>query len=289
MVGVESRAAGSGDTMTVAELLAKHAIKLDDTAAGRHYTTCPKCSATRSHANQKNKVLGVTVETDGSIRWGCNHCGWTGPEKGNGHDRELQAYVYRDADGVPRFRKVRNASGRAPRFWLEHADGRGGWAQGTKGVDTKILYRADEVTKAIGEGRIICCVEGEKDANNLWTLGIAATCNAHGAHDATKKQKPKWYREHSDQLRGADIIVLNDNDASGYAHAASTCKLSLGVAKRVRRLDLAKHWPEIPKGGDISDWLARGHTRQQLEALIASAPDYAPTKEAEESRDDEEQ
>jgi AAA domain len=50
--------------------------------------------------------------------------------------------------------------------------------------------------------------------------------------------------------------------------------MSLGIAKRVRRLDLAKHWPEIPKGGDISDWLARGHTREQLDTLIAGAPDY---------------
>jgi Protein of unknown function (DUF3631) len=76
---------------------------------------------------------------------------------------------------------------------------------------------------------------------------------------------------HSEQLRGADIVVLNDNDAAGYAHADATCRLSFGVAQRVRRLDLAKHWPEIPKGGDLSDWLALGHTREELDALIAGA------------------
>ena len=54
--------------------------------------------------------------------------------------------------------------------------------------------------------------------------------------------------------------MFNDNDAAGYEHADATCNLSLGIAKRVRRLDLAKHWPEIPKGGDVSDWLAgRSH------------------------------
>src|SRR5262249_34190411 len=83
---------------------------------------------------------------------------------------------------------------------------------------------------------------------------------------------------HSDQLRGADVIVLNDNDPAGYEHADATCKLSLGIAKRVRRLDLALHWAGMPKGADVSDWLALGHTREELDALIASAPDYQISK-----------
>ena len=88
---------------------------------------------------------------------------------------------------MPRFRKVRNLPGREPRFWLEQPDGRGGWIRGTKGVETKLIYRADEVKKAIAEGRIIACVEGEKDCDNLWALGIAATCNAHGASEPGKR------------------------------------------------------------------------------------------------------
>ena len=102
--------------------------------------------------------------------------------------------------------------------------------------------------------------------DNLWALGIAATCNAHGASEPGKRAK--WTKTHSEQLAGADIVVLNDNDAAGYEHADATAKLSLGVAKRVRRLDLAQHWPEMPKGGDVSDWLAAGHTGEELEALI---------------------
>jgi putative DNA primase/helicase len=270
--------------MMIDELLARHGIKLPSTAPGRYYIPCPQCSATRKKSG--DKCLGVTVEGDDSVHWGCNHCQWTGPTKGggsiNGGREPLHSYVYRDAGRTPRFRKVRNAPGREPRFWLERADGRGGWIKGTKGVDTKILYRIDEVAKAIAEGRIICCVEGEKDADNLWSIGTAATCNAHGASESGKA--PKWTKAHSEQLAGADIIVLNDNDAAGYAHADTTCKLSLGVAKRVRRLDLAKHWPEIPKGGDISDWLAAGHVGEELAALIASAPDYVPTEQTEESQ-----
>ena len=222
--------------MTAAEVLEKHGIKLDGTAPGRHYTTCPKCSATRSRAHQGNKVLGVTIEADGSVRWGCNHCGWSGPAKGvgaNGHQSQAgfaATYNYRDANGNVLFQKVRNPPGYTPRFWLRRPDGRGGWINGTKGVNTRIIYRADEVAKAIADGRIVCCVEGEKDADNLWAISIAATCNAHGASEPGKQAK--WTKAHSEQLAGADIVVLNDNDAAGYEHADITCKLSVSVASR---------------------------------------------------------
>ena len=267
------------------QLFAANRIPLKDLSPGRHYTTCPQCSGTRTRAHQTLKCLGVTIEADASVRWGCNHCGWTGPEKGNGagngaSGQPLTTYEYRDAAGVIRFRKVRNSPGREPRFWLQQPDGNGGWRKGTAGVDTGLLYRVNEVAQAIAAGRVICVAEGEKDADSLWRLGFAATCSAHGAHDATKRQKPKWYASHSAQLRGADLVVFNDNDAAGYEHADTTCNLSIGVARRMRRLDLKLAWPAIPKGGDVSDWLAAGHRREELVALIDAAPDYTPTKTA---------
>src|SRR5262245_38882955 len=122
--------------MTIDELLAKHGIKPPSTAPGRHYTTCPQCSAGRaSKEHRAAKVLGITIDADGKVRCGCNHGAWTGPEKGsgtvNGGRELLHSYVYRDAEGTLHFRKVRNAPGREPRFWLERADGYGGWLKGT--------------------------------------------------------------------------------------------------------------------------------------------------------------
>jgi hypothetical protein len=264
--------------MNVTELLQANHIPLEELTPGRHYTTCPQCSANRSRAHQKLECLGVTIEADGSVRWGCNHCNWTGPTKGNGAARpELTSYEYHGLDGTTLFRKVRNQPGREPRFWLERPNGRGGWIKGTKGVDTGILYRADQVAKAIADGRVIVCAEGEKDADNLWQLAIPATCNAHGASEPGKK--PKCTPQHSAQLRGADLVVLNDNDPAGYEHADTTCRLSLGVAKRVRRLDLKLHWPGIPKGGDVSDWLAQGRDGAELQALIDAAPEVAQEPE----------
>ena len=232
--------------MTPEALLRQNGVILESYTPGRHYTTCPRCSAGRSTPeNRKAKCLGVTIEAGDKVQFGCNNCDWTGPEKGsgaragNGNGGEgtpLTAYVYRDPAGAPLFRKVRNAPGREPRFWLQKPDGNGGWVKGTKGVDTSILYHADEAAKAIAGGSVILCAEGEKDVDRLRALSFAATCNAHGASEMG--QKPKWTKAHSEQLRGANIVVLNDNDAPGYAHADATCKLSLGVAKRVRRLDL---------------------------------------------------
>ena len=99
---------------------------------------------------------------------------------------------------------------------------------GLGGADASILYRIDEVAAAIAAGRQICVVEGEKDVDNSWQHDIPATCNAHGASEPEKKSK--WTARHSEQLRGADIVVFNDNDAPGYAHADTTCKLSQDVA-----------------------------------------------------------
>jgi putative DNA primase/helicase len=267
--------------MSPQELLNKHGIALDDYKSGQHYATCPQCSASRKKAS--DKCLGVMIESGESgerVCWHCCHCEWSGPEKGrsNGGDpSEHPTYIYRAADGTPAFRKVRGFDKNGEKFfWIERADDKGGWIKGTKDksgkrlVDTSIIYRLDEVKKAIAAGRVIACVEGEKDADNLWSLGIAATCNAHGASEPSKKAK--WTKAHSEQLRGADIVVLNDNDPAGYEHADTTCKLSLGVAKRVRRLDLAPHWPDMPKGADISDWLVLGHTREELDVLIEQAP-----------------
>src|SRR5262245_5314710 len=176
---------------------------------GRYYGCCPRCSAQRSTAaNRGAKVLGITIDDIG-VKWGCNHCGWTGGgyfkgnSKGRGGDFAA-TYDYHDAEGRLRFQKVRNLAGREPRFWLRRPDGNGGWINNTKGVDTNLLYRLPEVNEAIGLAHEIAVVEGEKDANRMWSIGIPATCNAHGA--AKPNQRPKWTAAHSEQLRGARIV-----------------------------------------------------------------------------------
>jgi AAA domain len=258
---------------SIDELLRAHEINIPSTAPGRYYTTCPQCSPGRMRSHQKSKVLGVTINGKGA-RWGCNHCGWTGPLKGNGADRGAEniiTYDYLDENGVLLFQKVR-----APRkhFYQRKPDGRGGWINNLSDV-RKVIYRLPEVNEATAAGYTIVCVEGEKDADNLWKIGVPATCNPDGAAEPDKK--PKWRPEYSEMLRGADVVVIPDNDEAGRAHADATAKACAGITAQIRILDLAKLWPDCPKGGDISDWLKAGHTREQFDALITQAPAANPT------------
>ena len=260
---------------TADEILHEHGIAPPPPGKQRYYTTCPQCSANRSPAHQKAACLGVTVKGDG-VTWGCNHCLWTGGGYYNGKingpgGEPARTYDYLDEQGDLLFQKVRNPPGNAQRFWQRRPDGKGGWINNTKGV-RKVLYRLPEVLEAIASERTILVVEGEKDADSLWRIGIPATCSPDGASDIGKGAK--WHMAYSESLGGADLVVIPDHDAAGYAHADKTVKSSVPVAKRVRMLTLANHWPECPKGGDISDWLAAGHTREQLDALIERAPDH---------------
>ena len=253
--------------MTPQELLNANHIFLNSYAPGERSTTCPECS--RDRKKRTLECLSVKNDAKGAC-WHCHHCGWSGPEpgSGNGQDGEFAAtYDY------PGFQKVRYPKGHEPRFRIRHREN-GVWKWGAGGADTNVLYRKDEVDEQIELGRTILAVEGEKDVDRLWLIGIPATCNAHGASEPGKK--PKWTIEHSKQLGGADLVVLGDHDAAGYEHQEVTCKTSLNVAKRVRRLVLHEYWPQCPKGGDVSDWLDAGHTREELDALIAKAPDYGP-------------
>src|SRR5262249_43589655 len=75
--------------------------------------------------------------------------------------------------------------------------------------------------------------------------------------------------EHSEYLRGADVVIMPDNDEPGERHATSVAASLLGVAKRVRILEL----PDLDRGDDIANWLKAGGTRQQLDALIEGAPE----------------
>src|SRR5215475_2591462 len=228
----------------------------------RTYVTCPRCSATRQVRHQKLRCLGVTIEGD-RTNWGCNHCGWTGPEAGTGTSGPIGGGSEPVSYRYGNLRKVRNPRNSPPKYWWQHLNG--GWQSGTNAVDTSaLLYRIDEAKEAMAAGEPILIVEGEKDVDTCWGLGFAATCNAHGAG--------KWTREHSEQLRGADLVVLNDNDKPGRDHAVDVCVASANTARSLRKLALIDDWPAMPEGGDITDWMNQGGTANELLELINNAP-----------------
>jgi RecA-family ATPase len=180
--------------------------------------------------------------------------------------REVATYDYTDAEGNLLYQVVRFEP---KTFRQRRPDGNGGWIW-KRGQLELVPYRLPEIVEAIASERLIAIVEGEKDADALWQIGIPATCNPGGAG--------KWHYLLNKYFEEADAVVLNDHDEAGRKHAADVAywlgSSIGGAAKRIRMLDLAKHWSDMPDKADVSDWLTAGHSREQLDQLIANAPDY---------------
>lgn len=169
--------------------------------------------------------------------------------------RIIAEYNYRDERGQLIYQVVR----REPKdFRLRRPDGRGGWTWNLDGV-RRVVYRLDE----LAEAERAYLNEGEKPTEALVALGLRATTSPGGAKG--------WRRAYAEQLVQAglrEVVILPDNDAPGraYARQAATDLWALGLTVRVLAL------PDLPDKGDVVEWLAAGHTREELEALVASTP-----------------
>ena len=172
----------------------------------------------------------------------------------------VATYDYTDSDEKLLFQVVRYA----PKdFRQRRPDGAGGWIYNMQGVETA-LYRFPDLVYAVAHGVTIFLVEGEKDVHSLERLGLTATTAPMGAG--------KWRPWYTANLRGAQVIILPDNDVPGHAHANTVAAALAGVAARVAIIQL----DGLPAKGDVSDWIAQGHTREELEKLAASAPEWQP-------------
>lgn len=182
-------------------------------------------------------------------------------------------YQYQNAEGAVVFEVCRYE----PKTFRQRIDkgyGRFEWKVPAEIRDSTI-YHLPEVRAAIRDDVPIWIVEGEKDADNLRALGFIATCNPGGAG--------KWRDGHTEQLRGADCIVLADNDTddnnhAGQKHSWDVASRLTGVAKRVRFPDLKIACPEIPDKGDVSDLIQITGSRAKalLERLAAHCKDFDP-------------
>lgn len=100
-------------------------------------------------------------------------------------------------------------------------------------------------------------VEGEKDADRLWSLGQPATCNAGGAG--------KWTDAHARWLTGADVMVVADRDEPGWRHAEHVVNTLMGVARSIEIV-------RAGKGKDLSDHLDHGLKLHHLVTVAEPKP-----------------
>ena len=169
-------------------------------------------------------------------------------------DPELGPYIYRDARGNPHAKVVRTPNGHS-RFTQQHWTGTA-WRSGMP--EHKLPYRLPELLAA-GPAAWVCITEGEKDAVNVAKLGFVATTNPNGAN-GWKSAKLIPYFAHLKR-----IAIFEDNDAAGRERTKR-------IVKTLRMFDpmpdiRVVSFPELPEGGDVSDWLAQDRSRGQAELL----------------------
>lgn len=178
-------------------------------------------------------------------------------------ERPRVVATYQYPGGVQKLRRSDKS------FTWRRPDGKGGWIYNRQGVPHS-LYIAGELAE------VVAVVEGEKDADNLHSVGFDAVSGEDGAGPG------KWRKEYTEQLKGLSVVIFSDNDNVGKAYAQETAAALHGVAKEVRLLDLSHVWPEIPEHGDVSDMLSHFGTDKACELmaqLMTSTPVWEPGAE----------
>jgi Protein of unknown function (DUF3987)/Toprim-like len=109
-------------------------------------------------------------------------------------------------------------------------------------------------------------VEGEQDVLTLRTIGLVATTSGNAG---------SWNEVHATQLQAAGVtkvVVLPDHDDAGRKHAETVARSCHAAGLQVKLVML----PGLPDKGDVSDWLAVGHTKDELVALVKNTPVHEP-------------
>jgi hypothetical protein len=224
------------------------------------------------HNDQNKRSLSVGITENGKTLLKCHAAGCTaekittavgmsladldGPNSSHRSSRgEAAVYDYADENGTLLYQVVR----RKPKdFRCRQPNGVGGWTWNLEGVRV-VPYRLPEMAEAPR----VYVVEGEKDADALVAAGLTATTNHGGAG--------KWRDAHTHALVEAavpEVVALPDNDPAGESHALAVVESCRAAELRVKIIRL----PELPSKGDVSDWLAAGHTADELRQLAEDAP-----------------
>jgi hypothetical protein len=124
-------------------------------------------------------------------------------------------------------------------------------------------YRWPDLEKAKKAKQTILIPEGEKKVDRIYELGFAATCYAGGAKKGASAHTLGEHFSH------ADVVLLPDNDDVGREHVAAIAQVLVGVAERVRVLEL----PNLPPKGDVCDWQG---SAEEFAKLVEAAKDYEP-------------
>ena len=190
------------------------------------------------------------------------------PEQNERKKKEVAVYDYFDENGELRYQVVRYEP---KTFRLRKPDGKGGWEWNLK--DTRrVIYNLPEILQAREDDYYVVFCEGEKDADNVKNkLNLPATTVATGAN--------AWRESYADSFFGLNVVILPDNDEVGKEFAKKVANSISNQAQSVRVINL----PDLPESGDVSDWIEKGGTREQLIELIETTTEWQFKNEANEN------
>lgn len=163
-------------------------------------------------------------------------------------------FLIRDATGVPLAVHCRIDGHDGKKIWWELPDGTPGL--GTMAVTDLPLYGIDRLEAAVPA---VVIVEGEKCAEAMWGLGIAAVGTVTGA--ATTPSAAVLA-----ELTGRRVVLWPDADEVGRKHMASIAEVLAGVASSVTAVEPPGG---VPAGWDAADAVAEG---LDVMAILAGPP-----------------
>lgn len=180
-----------------------------------------------------------------------------GRPKPSWQDRDIQAvYDYTDAAGRLLYQVVRKAG---KKFMQRRPVEGGGWSWGLG----KISPVPFQLPSLVLENRV-ALVEGEKDALNLTRAGLLATCNNGGAENFNASLALHFV--------GKDVVIFPDNDEVGRKHAVKVAAILEPIAASVKVVEI----PGLPLKGDVSDFLQKDGTVEQLIKLADESERWTP-------------
>lgn len=166
----------------------------------------------------------------------------------------IDKYDYMLEDGSYLYSKLRYPGSKGEKKEIRYARILNGKYTKGKGDNKSTLYKLPELVRAVRAGETVYYAEGEKDVNTLHSLGLNAT-TAGGVRD--------WNPEYAFYFKGADVVLLGDNDNPGRDLVDRVARDLREVAFTVRIL-----YPSEQKHGDVSDYINAGHNRQDLLKLV---------------------
>ena len=171
---------------------------------------------------------------------------------------EVAVYPYCNEDGTCRYERVRywDPENKRKEFRYRIRDQQTGevqWSLKQAGV-AKTLFRLPELLEAVRKKEQIYYVEGEKDVLTMESHGFVAT-TAGAADD--------WDSRYAGYFKGADVIILPDNDDVGKKSAEKVAKDLQGIAASIRMVMTSK-----ADKGDVSDYFLEGHSKEDFIKLL---------------------